>query len=38
MVALIWLPSRAATPVEEPLPDELSEAEPEAAVAMEAVE
>jgi MFS family permease len=39
VVALIWLPSRAATPVEEPLPGELSDAQAdEVAVAMEAAE
>jgi len=37
VVALIWLPSRAATPTEEPLPGELSDAD-ERAVAMEAAE
>jgi hypothetical protein len=36
MVALIWLPSRAATPTEEPLPEEL--AEREVAVAVKAAE
>ena len=39
VVALIWLPSRAATPTEEPLPGELRDAEAdEVAVAMEAAE
>ena len=38
MVALVWLPSRAATPTEEPLPEELAEREPEVAVAVEAAE
>jgi hypothetical protein len=38
IVALIWLPSRAATPAEEPLPEELAESEPEVAVAVEAAE
>ena len=38
MVALVWLPSRAATPTEEPLPEELAEREPEVAVAAEAAE
>jgi hypothetical protein len=38
IVAMIWLPSRAATPAEEPLPDELEDATPEVAVAMEASE
>jgi hypothetical protein len=38
-VALIWLPSRAATPTEEPLPGELSDRDAdERAVAMEAAE
>jgi EmrB/QacA subfamily drug resistance transporter len=36
MVALIWLPSRAATPPEEPLPEEL--AEQQIAVAVDAAE
>ena len=36
MVALVWLPSRAATPPEEPLPEEL--VEPEVAVLAEAAE
>ena len=39
MVALVWLPSRAATPAEQPLPKEFAEnAEREIAVAVEAVE
>jgi hypothetical protein len=38
MVALVWLPSRAATPTEEPLPEELAEREPEVAVSVEAAE
>ena len=37
MVALIWLPSRAATPAEEPLPGERSDAEP-VVIAAEAAE
>ncbi|HEV8088308.1 MAG TPA: DHA2 family efflux MFS transporter permease subunit [Actinomycetota bacterium] len=37
MVALIWLPSRAATPTEEPLPEEFAP-EREVAVAVEASE
>jgi MFS transporter, DHA2 family, multidrug resistance protein len=32
MVALVWLPSRAATPAEKPLPEELAEQEIEVAV------
>jgi hypothetical protein len=38
MVALVWLPSRAATPAEEPLPEELAETQPAVAAAAETSE